>query len=113
MAGPHPVIEPTGAGEWCSPYNVHREKRRNPRVVFNYKGTNLRLKDLKFPIPVIDELLQQVSRGHIFSVLDLKAGYHQLGIDEGSREALAFEWKGQRWRFCRLVSMDCSTRVVE
>ena len=71
-AGPHPVIEPTGAGEWCSPYNVHREKRRNPRVVFNYKGTNLILKDLKFPISVIDELLQEVSRGHIFSVLDLK-----------------------------------------
>ena len=43
------VIEPAGAGEWCSPYNVHREKRRNPRVVFNYRGVNLRLKEVKFP----------------------------------------------------------------
>ena len=44
----------------------------------------------RFPLPRIDDLLDQLGKSKFFSTLDLAAVYWQIKVDEPSREKTAF-----------------------
>jgi hypothetical protein len=56
----------------------------------DYRGLNAITVKSKFPLPVIDELMDELARASSFSKLDLRAGYHQICLALGEEYKTTF-----------------------
>ena len=75
---------------WASPIVLVKKKDRSLRFCVDYRRLNAITRKDVFPLPRIDDLLDQLKGKSVFSTLDAKTGYWQIGMEERSREKTAF-----------------------
>jgi hypothetical protein len=67
-----------------------RKKDKSLRLCVDYRQLNERTIKDAYALPRIEELLDNLGGNSFYSVLDMKSGYHQVGIEEDSKALTAF-----------------------
>ena len=72
------------------------------RIYLDPKHLNTAVIRPKYQLPTLDELLPKLSRAKVFSTLDAKDGFYQVGLDENSSLKTTFWTPFGRYRYRRL-----------
>ena len=86
------VLRKVNRSEWAAPTYIIKKKNVNAegiakaRFISDFRQLNARIKRTPFPIPKIQDMLQQLEGFTYASAIDLNMGYYHIKLDKASRK---------------------------
>jgi len=103
-------VRPSNSPYGCGVFTVPKPGGKR-RVVFDYRQLNAITRKDVYPLPRIEDLLNQTQGAKFFSKIDLQSGYHQIRIKKGDEYKTAFrtryglyEWTVMPFGLCNAPS---------
>ena len=84
---------------WGAPVLFVKKKDGTLRLCVDYRGLNQATIKNKYPLPLIEELFDQLKGARVFSKLDLRQGYYQLRVREEDVVKTAFNTRYSHYEF--------------
>src|SRR5581483_8968468 len=83
----------------CAPKKDEHGNKVGVRVCLETRLLNAKIKDDRYPLPVIQDILSSLGGAKVFTTLDLKESFHQMPLRKQDQEKTAFTWNNRHWMF--------------
>ena len=104
-----------GPSSWVSPVVIApKPGSDNIRLCVDMRQANTAILRERYPIPTVDEILEQLNGSTVFTKMDLKWGFHQILLEEASRDITTFAVDDGLYRYKRLMfGISCAPELYQ
>lgn len=97
------IIEPSNS-LWAAPVVMCKKKDNSYRFAVDFRDLNAVTEPINWPLPLLEDIIDSVgeSNSQIFTVLDLKAGFHQIPLSPDTKHKASFVTHSGCYSFKRL-----------
>ncbi|KAL1446555.1 hypothetical protein WDU94_005570 [Cyamophila willieti] len=88
--------------DWVSNLTIVRKENKQLRICLDPKFLNEAIKDTKQQLPTLDEVLPELKDAKLFSTVDARRGFWQVGLTKESSKLTAFWTPFGKYRYLRL-----------
>ena len=92
-----------GPTAWVNPIAVAPKSNGDIRLCGDMHCANEVIIREKIPMPTVDEVLESLNGCTLYSKLDLQLGFHQIELNESSRDIITFATHDGLFRYKRLL----------
>ncbi|GBL87983.1 Retrovirus-related Pol polyprotein from transposon 297 [Araneus ventricosus] len=105
------LVEPCSS-EYNSSVVIVRKKNGTPRVCIDYRRLNKVVVKDRFPLPLIEDILDRLQGSRVFSTIDLKNAFLHVDVNKDSRKYTSFVAHEGQYQFLKVPFGLCNPPAV-
>lgn len=95
-------ISPVDSAPWLSPMVIIPKKNGALRICVDFRKLNAATKKDHYPLPYMEEIIDEVAGHEMYSFLDCFSGYYQVAMAEQDKNKTAFSTEWGPYQFERM-----------
>ncbi|GBM14591.1 Pro-Pol polyprotein [Araneus ventricosus] len=98
--------------DYCSPLVLCKKKDGNLRLCIDYRKLNAKIVKDIYPLPLIEEVLDQLHSGKFFSNINFKNGFFHVEIEKDSKKFTSFVTHDGQYEFNEVPFGLCNSPSI-
>ena len=95
-------ISPVDSAPWLSPMVIIPKKNGTLRICVDFRKLNAATKKDHYPLPYMEEIIDEVAGHEMYSFLDCFSGYYQVAMADQDKNKTAFSTEWGPYQFERM-----------